>query len=45
MISPLGMRGKGIGFADLSVVPAVPRPHEPLDRLATSATLQFKTTR
>ena len=37
MIPPWGRRGKGIGFADRPVVPAVPRPREPIDRLATEA--------
>jgi hypothetical protein len=31
MISPWGMRGKGIEFADRPVVPAVPCPREPMD--------------
>jgi hypothetical protein len=39
MISPWGMRGKGIGSADRPVVPTVPRPREPMDRL------RFKTAR
>jgi hypothetical protein len=44
MISPWGRRGKGIGFADRSVAPALPRPtSDPLDSLATSATVRFKT--
>jgi hypothetical protein len=37
MISPPGMRGKGIGSPDRPAVPVVPRPREPLDRLATKA--------
>jgi hypothetical protein len=41
MISPWGMRGKGIGFADRPVVP-VPRPCEPMDRLPRYATLRFR---
>ena len=45
MISPEGMRGKGIGSADRPVVPAVPRPREPLGSLATSTALRFKTAR
>jgi hypothetical protein len=40
MISPSGMREKGIGFADR---PVVSRPREPLDRLATSVALRLKT--
>ena len=36
MISPPGMRGKGIGSPDRPVVPVVPRPRYPLDSLATS---------
>jgi hypothetical protein len=43
MISPYWRRGKGIGFADRPVVSAVPRPREPMDRLATSAAVRFKT--
>jgi hypothetical protein len=39
----LGLRGKGIGFAGRPVVPAVPRPRGPLDRLATSAAVGLKT--
>jgi hypothetical protein len=45
MISPLGMRGKGIGFAYRPVLAAMPRPHEPLDRLATQAAVRLKTAR
>jgi hypothetical protein len=45
MISPWGMRGKGIGFADRPVVPAVPRPREPLNSLATKAAVGLKTAR
>jgi hypothetical protein len=42
MISPRGMRGKGIGCADRPVVPAVPRPRRPLDSLATEKSLRFQ---
>jgi hypothetical protein len=45
MISLLGMRGKGIGFADRPVLPAVPHYRGPLDSLAIKAALRFKTAR
>jgi hypothetical protein len=38
MISLYGMRGKSIGFADRFVVPAVPRPPGPWERLALHET-------
>jgi hypothetical protein len=45
MVSPQGLRGKVIGSADRPVVPVVPRPREPLDRLATSAAVRLNTAR
>jgi hypothetical protein len=33
MISPWGMRGKGIGSAERPLVPAAPRPREPMDQV------------
>jgi hypothetical protein len=43
MISPWGLRGKGIGLADRPVVPAVPRAlASPLDSLATLAAVRFR---
>jgi hypothetical protein len=43
MISPWGCVGRALGFANLSVVPAVPRYREPMDTLATEAAVRFKT--
>jgi hypothetical protein len=42
MISLWGMLGKGIGFADRPLVRAVPRPREPMDRLASYAAVRFR---
>ena len=40
MISRWRMPGKGIAFADLPVVPAVPCPREPMDWLSRRSAVQ-----